>query len=96
MRTGCRLFLFSLAVLFTTSASARSPVTNAEAPRGPDAVQTGTLLEGVNDQGWIAGRWTDAAGNSHWFLMNPFLPAFSDALPRTSKSHVLTVNMNRF
>jgi len=36
------------------------------------------IVEGINDQGWIVGRWTDAAGRQHRFLMNLFLPAFSD------------------
>ena len=36
------------------------------------------IVEGINDQGWIVGRWTDSAGHSHRFLMNLFLPAFSD------------------
>jgi hypothetical protein len=36
------------------------------------------IVEGINDQGWIVGRWTDSKGQSHRFLMNLFLPAFSD------------------
>ena len=36
------------------------------------------IVEGINDQGWIVGRWTDSAGHSHRFLMNLFLPAFTD------------------
>ena len=36
------------------------------------------IVEGINDQGWIVGRWTDSAGHSHRFLMNMFLPAFTD------------------
>jgi len=36
------------------------------------------IVDGITNQGWIVGRWMDAQGNSHWFLMNPFLPAFSD------------------
>jgi hypothetical protein len=46
-------------------------------PKSHHGSQTMTV-EGINDQGWIVGRWTDSAGHSHRFLMNLFLPAFSD------------------
>ena len=46
-------------------------------PVGRRGSQT-MIVEGINDQGWIVGRWTDQAGHSHRFLMNLFLPAFSD------------------
>jgi len=36
------------------------------------------FVEGVNNQGWIVGHWTDNTGKTHWFVMNPFLPMFSD------------------
>src|SRR5260221_14695569 len=36
------------------------------------------FVEGINNQGWIVGHWTDTAGKTHWFVMNPFLPMFSD------------------
>ena len=49
------------------------------AKAAPHGRRTQTMIvEGINDQGWIVGRWTDSAGHSHRFLMNLFLPAFSD------------------
>jgi hypothetical protein len=96
MGTRCKWFLFSIAALLavssgTVAASAKS--TNNH----PSAVQTSMLVEGVNDQGWIVGKWIDSAGNAHWVLMNPFLPAVSEALvPHATKAHVWAVHMNRF
>jgi hypothetical protein len=49
----------------------------AKAKPGRHGTQT-MIVEGINDQGWIVGRWTDSKGQSHRFLMNLFLPAFSD------------------
>jgi hypothetical protein len=60
--------------------SAQSPLA-----KGPHAMlpyhgtlAPGMTVEGINDQGWIIGHWTDANGMTHWFLLNPFLPTFSD------------------
>ena len=36
------------------------------------------FVEGINNQGWIVGHWIDTAGKTHWFVMNPFMPMFSD------------------
>lgn len=59
------------------SALGASFIDTAKAKLGRRGTQTMTV-EGINDQGWIVGRWTDSAGHSHRFLMNLFLPAFSD------------------
>src|SRR5215472_2455333 len=52
-------------------------IDTAKAKPGRHGTQT-MIVEGINDQGWIVGRWTDSKGQSHRFLMNLFLPAFSD------------------
>jgi len=52
-------------------------VDTTKAKPGRHGTQT-MIVEGINDQGWIVGRWTDSKGQSHRFLMNLFLPAFSD------------------
>ncbi len=52
-------------------------------------------VEGINDQGWIVGRWTDSQGIAHWFLLNPFLPAFSDISHHgTAKVEILTARQS--
>jgi hypothetical protein len=92
MGTRSKWFLFSVATLLATCAG---PVA-ASAKSTDRAMQTSMLVEGVNDQGWIVGRWVDASGTPHWFLMNPFLPAVSEALPHATKAKVLALHMNRF
>jgi len=59
------------------SALGASFIDAAKAKPGRRGTQT-MIVEGINDQGWIVGRWTDSKGQSHRFLMNLFLPAFSD------------------
>lgn len=44
----------------------------------PDPTETGTDLEGVNDQGYIAGQWFDAGGNIHAFVLAPDLVTYTD------------------
>src|SRR5579872_5850481 len=93
MRTGSRSFLLSLALLVVafTQAAAGTPgkYENCLAPEHVQAsvpalhpfrlaLQPQMIVEGINNEGWIVGRWTDSAGRPHWFLMNPFMPAFSD------------------
>jgi hypothetical protein len=55
-----------------------------------------TYVEGVNNQGWIAGHWTDQEGHVHWFLVNPFMPAVSADVPSASQSQVWDVTVSQF
>lgn len=58
------------------------------------ALRVPMIVEGVTNQGWIVGRWLDPKGNSHWFLMNPFLPAFTDIANHESKPQVQVFNLS--
>jgi uncharacterized membrane protein len=46
----------------------------------PDPQQTGTVLSGMNDQGWMAGQWTDAADLAHSFILSPDLTTFTNII----------------
>jgi hypothetical protein len=89
MRSVSRLLFLSLAFLIATgvhaSAAAGARHSGAAAARASSsmhpyrvALEPRMYVEGINNQGWIVGHWTDTAGKTHWFLMNPFLPMFSD------------------
>jgi hypothetical protein len=41
-------------------------------------IPPGVVVDGVNNDGWIIGHWTDRNGVSHIFLLNPFVPALSN------------------
>ncbi|HEY3811811.1 MAG TPA: hypothetical protein VGL66_01180 [Caulobacteraceae bacterium] len=43
----------------------------------PDPTQTGTNLEGINDQGVMTGSYSDASGNSHSFLLAADMTTFT-------------------
>lgn len=59
----------------------------------PDPTETGTDLEGVNDQGWIAGQWFDAVGNLHSFILSPDLLTFTDInVPGATQVQAFGVN----
>lgn len=88
MTTGYRplfysLLFLSLVFLFATQAHGMS-VAKAETPvapaasHGTSAAQPHMIVEGMNNQGWIVGHWRDTKGEIHWFMMNPFMPVFSD------------------
>jgi hypothetical protein len=89
MTTGYRplfysLLFLSLAFLFATQAhgmpvaKAETPITASAASHGNRTLQPRMIVEGMNNQGWIVGHWTDSKGEMHWFMMNPFMPIFSD------------------
>ena len=59
-----------------------------------DAVKVPMVVEGVTNQGWIVGRWFDHQGNSHWFVMNPFLPAFTDIANHGSNPQVHVIDFS--
>jgi len=91
MTTAAKSLLLSLPLLFSADANAGTPAPIAGMPESvsvqpaPHAMlpyhgtlAPGMIVEGINDQGWIIGHWTDANGMTHWFLLNPFLPTFTD------------------
>lgn len=91
MTKAARSILFALPLLIAANARAGTPapiagmpesVSVASAPHAMRAYHStlapGMVVEGVNDQGWIIGHWTDTSGMTHWFLLNPFLPTFTD------------------
>jgi uncharacterized membrane protein len=44
----------------------------------PDARATGTVLNGINDKGKVAGQWIDSKGNEHSFLFDTATGIFTD------------------
>jgi len=88
MTTGYRplflsLFVLSLIFLFATEVHGASgqltqPVAPAVVHHTKIGLQPRMFVEGMNNQGWIVGHWTDGKGETHWFVMNPFMPIFSD------------------
>lgn len=87
MTTGYRslfysLLALSLVFLFATQVHGRDQTKLAATPvsfhRAKASGQAHMIVEGMNNQGWIVGHWTDPKGETHWFLMNPFMPVFSD------------------
>jgi len=59
------------------------------------ALRVPMIVDGITNQGWIVGRWLDPQGNSHWFLMNPFLPAFSDIANHHSSPNVQVLTVSQ-
>lgn len=87
MTTGYRslfysLLALSLVFLFATEVHGTDPVKMEPALVSFKHIklpaQPHMIVEGMNNQGWIVGHWTDTKGETHWFLMNPFMPVFSD------------------
>lgn len=59
----------------------------------PDPSETGTFLEGINDQGAISGSWTDALGNYHSFVLSPDHSTFTDiAVPGATDVQAFDIN----
>lgn len=44
----------------------------------PDAKATGTILNGINNNGKVAGQWIDSNGNEHSFLYDSASSLFTD------------------
>jgi hypothetical protein len=54
----------------------------------------GVIVDGINDQGWIIGHWTDRDGVSHVFLLNAFVPALSNVAVHDNTSPVTLDNFS--
>jgi len=85
MRSLSRSLFLSLSLLAASSTAAEAGNSGAAAAAQTKpghlsriALEPRMFVEGINNQGWIVGHWTDTGGKTHWFLMNPFLPMFSD------------------
>jgi uncharacterized membrane protein len=52
-------------------------ITSVDYPSGDNQ---GTTLEGINDNGLVAGQWVDSSDNSHSFLLDPSTDTFTDIL----------------
>ena len=92
-------FVLAAGIQSASAAGTETPTASTVAPGQSlrayrDALRVPMIVEGVTNQGWIVGRWLDVQGNSHWFVMNPFLTAFSDIANHheNPEVHILTVS----
>ena len=73
--------------------SANTPGTNS-VHRTVRLLPAGVIVDGINNQGWIIGHWTDRDGVSHVFLLNAFVPALSDVAVHNNSAPVTLDNIS--
>ncbi len=101
MNRATKTVLLGLALTLAGGSVQAGEATNATAIRTVEAHRlhraqwpAGVVVDGINNEGWIVGHWTDKNGVSHIFLLNPFVPALSNVAVHDTAPAVMLDNFS--